>query len=422
MVIPFLLVGCRTQDANEPEPVVDLEADENPAEGDKIVEHEEVEDVQIKLQFAGDVFIHAGPMEAARTGSNAFDFKPFLTHIRPFINGDLAIANMEVPVDAVGGNQNLGGFPNFNNPFEILEALKYAGFNHLISANNHSFDMGMDGLINTVANFERAGIAHTGMNRNQAEFDEHTIVDVGGINIGIIAYTDSVNGLEFMVPAASLPYAVRRFASHTLESIPQMAQDMAAIRAAGADLVVLALHWGQEYGDEPTYMQRQVARALSEAGADVIMGKHSHTVHPMEWIEQDNGHRTLVMYSLGNFVADQTRLFNPANVDRLISHDSNNLMNMPFMGRTQFGMLVSLYVTKDANGIVSLGEATALPTLCMRDFNGTTLGAVDNVAVLPLVNGQVPEFVADLDVIRWGEVAYEHIVNIVGREFIPASD
>ena len=376
------------------------------------------EGTTIRLQFAGDVFLHRGPIEVGRTGENTFNFEPFLTHIRPFIDGDLSIANMEVPVDAHGNNAGLAGFPLFNSPFEILPALIYAGFDHLITANNHSFDIGWQGLLNTVANMERAGIAQTGMNIDQAAHDTHTIIDVNGIQVGIISYTDSVNGLEALVPDIHRQYAVRRFRSHVMDDVPRMIAEMEQIRAEGAEVVVLALHWGHEYGDAPTAMQQQIAAALAEGGADVIMGKHSHTVHPVRWHEREDGNRTLIMYSLGNFLADQTRLFpNATSPNDFLYRGWNSGGGTNFAGRTQFGMLVSLEIFRDPDGNIVLETADVLPTICLRDIRGNTFGR-DGVTILPLINGEIPGFVEDEELRAWGRVAYEHVTTIVDAQFI----
>jgi len=382
------------------------------------------ESTDITLQFTGDVFLHRRPIDVARTGDNTYDFNPFLQHIAPHLTGDLTIANMETPVDVLGNNQDITSFPLFNAPFEILEALRNAGFDHLISANNHSFDRGFDGLVATVNNFERAGINHTGMNVDREDFDTPTILDIEGIQVGIIAYTDSVNGEEWRVPPEMLPYAVRRFRSDNLDSIPTITQDIADLRTSGAEVVIVALHWGAEYVDEPTEMQRQIATEIAEAGADVIMGKHSHTVQPVEWHEREDGSRTLIMYSLGNFLADQTGLTDStlgahdSGVAEQINPNASNLSNIAFPGRTQFGMLVSLQVSRDADGNITLNEANVLPTLCMRDYSGNTLGTVNGVSVMPLVDGELPDFVTDADLRGWGQVAYNHLVNVVGEEWI----
>ena len=406
LVIFLLLSGCFGISADIPEPprvAVETPAPTptpEPVEPSPELEPEpEPDPIEIRIQLTGDVLLHRGPIEAARTGPNTFDFRPFLRDIKPFLDGDLVITNMETPVDVLGENRDITTFPRFNAPFEILEALKYAGFNHLISANNHSFDRGFDGLLATVENFERAGIAQTGMYVDEESFHIPTILDVSGIQVGIIAYTDSVNGLETLVPAAMRPYAVRRFRSHTTEDVPNMAEDIAWLREAGAELVIVSLHWGAEYVDRPTEMQRQIAKGLSDAGADVIMGNHAHVVQPVEWHVREDGSRSLIVYSLGNFLADQTRLSPP-------------------IARTQYGMVVSVQVRKEPCGEIRLVSCEVLPTLCMRDSSGRTLGIVNGISVMPLIGGELPEFVTDANLRDWGRRAYEHVVRIVGEEFV----
>ena len=356
----------------------------------------EPDSIHIRIQFAGDILLHGGL--GAGTGPGTFDYRPFMWAIRPYIDGDLAIVNMETPVDVFGNNQGIATWPRFNAPFEILEGLIYAGFNHLISANNHSFDQGFSGLQATLANFERAGITQTGMYTNLEDFNTPTIIDVNGIQVGIVAYTDSVNGLENLVPVEVRPFAVRRFRSHVLDDIPIMAWDIANTRQSGADLIIISLHWGAEYVNHPTNTQMQIARALVDAGADIIMGHHSHTPQPLEWHYRDDGSRGLIIYSLGNFLADQIRLNIPA---------------------TQYGMLVTVYVTKCPQGGISLDRAVVLPTVFVRDA-GRTLGSP--YSILPLINGEVPDAVASAYLRAWGRRAYAHVRQIVGDEFIGLSE
>ena len=383
--------------AQEQYPIVeDDKAEEYDAE---TALYPEPEPLEIKVQFAGDILLHRGPIDAARTGTNTYDFRPFLRDIKPFIDGDLALVNMETPVDVLGENQDITTFPLFNAPFEILEALDYAGFNHIVAANNHSFDRGFSGLVATAANFERAGLDFTGIYVDAAAAAVPTIVDVGGIYVGIIAYTDSVNGLESLVPSEMLPYAVRRFRFDNLDSVPAMAEDIANLRAHGAEVVIVSLHWGAEYVDAPTEMQRQIARALAEQGADVIMGNHAHVIQPIEWHYRPDGSRSLLIYSLGNFLADQTRLNPP-------------------IARTQFGKLVNLHIIREPDGTIRLDRCEVLPTLCMRDTSGNTLGIVDGISVMPLFGGELPDFVESTYLRDWGRRAYEHVTHIIGEEFI----
>lgn len=350
------------------------------------------EPINIRLQFAGDILLHGGL--GAGIGNNQFDYRPFMWAIKDYVNGDLNLVNMETPVDVYGNNSNIMTWPRFNAPFEIVEGLIYAGFNHLITANNHIVDRGFYGLQRTLENFERAGISQTGAYPTREDGQTPTIIDVNGINVGIIAYTDSLNGLDSLIPYEMRPYAVRRFRSHVIDDVQYMIEDIAWLRYHGADVVVVSLHWGAEYVNRPTNTQMQIARGLVNAGADIIMGHHSHTPQPLEWHYRENGTRGLIIYSLGNFLSDQIALG---------------------IAATQYGILVTTYITKCFEYGISLTNATALPTAFVRD-SGRTLGSP--YSILPVINGEVHEAVQSQALRDWGRRAYNHVLYIVGEEFI----
>ena len=399
LVLVFFLAGCGGSDVGEYVEVV-VEIPVVVEEEEPEIEPEPLpEPIEIRIQFAGDILLHTGPIGGARTGANTYDFRPFLSNIRPFVDGDLALANMESPVDALGNNHDISSWPLFNAPFEILEGLRYAGFNHLIFANNHTLDRRWDGMLNTLANFELVGFSWTGAYATRECSFVPTIIDVNGIMVGVLAYTDSLNGLDNWVPEEMRPYAVPRFRSHVIDDVPRLAEDISNIREYGAEFVIVSLHWGAEYVDHPTNMQRQIAEALVESGADVIMGHHSHTVQPVEWFYREDGTRGLIIYSLGNFMADQIGLNPP-------------------VPRTQYGMLVSVNVIKSPYGVVSINSAEVLPTVFIRD-RARVLGPLNNL--LPLVNGEVPDFITDEPIRAWGRSSYAHVTSLIDPEHIAAS-
>jgi len=388
-LIAVTFFGCISE-----QPPLDDQSDQSSVA--EIQEIEEVEEVaapiSITIQFAGDILLHGGL--GAETGSNTYDYRPFFWAIAPHINANLAMANMETPVDVFGGNRQIASWPRFNAPFEILEGVTYAGFNHLVSANNHAFDLGFIGIQATLENFQRVGITQTGIYATEEEFNTPTIIDVEGIQIGVIAYTDSVNGLENLVPADIRPFTIRRFRSHVAHDVPAMAADIAAIQEAGAEVVIISLHWGAEYTNRPTDMQMQIARSLIDAGADIIMGHHSHTPQPLEWHYRADGTRGLIIYSLGNFLANQFALQIPA---------------------TQYGMLVTAYITKTPQNTIVLDAATVLPTVFVRDV-GRTLGSP--FSILPVINGEIPGEITNEDFRALGRMAWAHMVNVVGLDWL----
>lgn len=383
-LVTELYININLEEEPEDELIYEPEPEEEP--------EPELDPTHIRIQFAGDILLHGGL--GAGVGDGTFDYRPFMWAIRPYIDGDLAIVNMETPVDVFGSNQRLSSWPRFNAAFEILDGLIYAGFNHLVAANNHSVDMGWDGVLATLENFERAGITQTGLYSTQEEFDMPTIIDVEGIKVGIIAYTDSLNGLDSLIPEAYRPFAVRRFRSHVMDDVDHMAEDIAHLREMGAEVVIVSLHWGAEYVNRPSNMQIQIAQALVEAGADIIMGHHSHTPQPLEWFYREDGSRGLIIYSLGNFLADQIALNIPA---------------------TQYGMLVTVHITKNPQNEITLDIATVIPTAFVRD-SGRTLGSP--YSILPAIGGEVHEDVTSQALRDWGRRAYEHVKSIVGEEFM----
>ena len=388
------------------------EIDENTASesaGDVPEPEPEPEPVSVKLQLAGDILLHSGPIRHALTDGGAYDFRPYFELIAPYLDGDLSICNMEAPVDAFGDNKNLSTYPRFNSPYEILEALKWAGFDHLLTANNHAFDKGEAGLEATVANIARAGLGHTGTYLTPEARQTPSVIEVKGVNIGVAAYTDSCNGLESLIPAQRRAYAMNTFNSARLDDLPAMAADIGALRGAGADIVIFALHWGAEYTDKPATAQRDIALALCEAGADIVMGGHSHSVQPIEWADVTRADgseaRCLIIYSLGNFFADQIG------------------MNTP-RPKTQYGMLADVTVTKSPGGQTAVEDCSVLATLSYR---GRASGG-ERYRLMPLdgfapgldepADAPRPAFIPDDAALQWANRAYAHVVRIVGADFV----
>jgi poly-gamma-glutamate synthesis protein (capsule biosynthesis protein) len=297
--------------------------------------------------MAGDILLHTRPVAAART-EEGYDFRPYFEEIAPYLEEGFAVCNMESPVDAFGGNAKLSSYPMFNVPYEILPALRDAGFDALVTANNHSYDKGLGGLIATRRNIDAAGLLHTGVNETQEQYDEYLIADVNGIQVGILAYSELDNGNSWNIPAENLPFAMRRF-TLSEDSVPAMAQDMQNCRDAGAELIILSLHWGAEYQDRPNDAQVNLARLLAEQGADVVMGNHSHCVQPMEWVDTPRGER-VIFYSLGNFFADQTALDPPRP-------------------KTQYGLLATVRAVKDGDTLTLSAETLATHSRRYPDEN-----------------------------------------------------
>jgi poly-gamma-glutamate synthesis protein (capsule biosynthesis protein) len=252
----------------------------------------------ITLAFAGDLLPHLPLVGVAagygRQSGTRYDFTPMLAPMRPVIEGaDVAICHLEVPMAA--DQDQLSGYPSFGAPVELVDAVKATGYDGCSTASNHSLDQGRAGIDQTLGRFDQDGLKHTGTARTADEGAAVTLYDVGGAKIAHLSYAYGFNGYQLPGDA---PFAANQI------DVNRIHADATRARHAGAQLVVVSLHWGTEYRHEPDAYQRQVAADLLPwPDIDVIVGHHAHVVQP---IEQVDG--TYVVWGLGNQLANQPQV------------------------------------------------------------------------------------------------------------------
>lgn len=244
----------------------------------------------------GDMLLHEGlwssaEIDAARTGRGQLDFRPILADMRPVVAGaDLAICHMETPLAPAGGPY--AGYPLFSAPPQIVPALKWEGYDVCTTASNHSIDQGFDGLRRTLDDFARAGIETAGTADTKKASRQPLIVDVNGVRVAVISATYGTNGIPL---PADEPWSV------PLIDVEDIKAKAAKATQQGAEVVLVALHWGTEYYHPPTEYQLDIAEKLTRSpDIDFIYGHHAHVVQPYDKV---NG--TWVVYGLGNAVAQQ---------------------------------------------------------------------------------------------------------------------
>lgn len=248
------------------------------------------------MLFSGDVLSHTPVMAQARRYGNGteleYDYRPMFAGIRDRVaRSDLAICVLETPVSA--DNIGLDGYPTFEAPRELPDALVDAGYDGCSTASNHSFDRGADGVVATLEQMDRVGLAHAGMARDEAEAAVPRIYDLDGVAVAHLSYTYSLNG--FVLPS-DRPWLVN------LNDVPMIVAEAERARSGGADLVVLSIQWGNEYQRAPSSEQLALADALTASGAlDLIIGNHVHVVQPVAVV---NG--VPVVYGLGNSLSNQS--------------------------------------------------------------------------------------------------------------------
>jgi len=255
---------------------------------------------QAELVFAGDAMQHQRQIDAARRPGGELDYSAYFSHIQPYIaSADYAVVNLETPL----GGAPYSGYPMFCAHDNYLTALTDAGFDLMLSANNHILDRRDKGLLRTIDTFEKAGVPWLGIYRNADHRREclPLIKDINGFKIAFLNYTYGTNGIEKRTPV-EIDYIDRGL----------IERDVKEARKAGAELVALCIHWGEEYKLLPNAEQKSLAKFISSLGVEMIIGSHPHVIQPIELISGEEHRRpTLTVYSLGNFISamrtDDTR-------------------------------------------------------------------------------------------------------------------
>lgn len=241
--------------------------------------------------FAGDAMMHKSQLAAAKQPDGSYSFDECFAQVAPLISAaDYAVVNLEAPL----GGKPYAGYPCFCMPDSYGYALRDAGFDMLLTANNHTLDRNDRGLRRTIAMLDSIGVDHLGTYANPAARAKAIpyIVDVNGFKIGFLNYTYGTNGIE---PQTN---AVVDYIDQAL-----IKRDIAATRDAGAELVCVAIHWGIEYKLLPNAEQRRLANEILKQDVDLLIGGHPHVIQPMEMRVRDDGRRQLLVYSLGNFIS-----------------------------------------------------------------------------------------------------------------------
>lgn len=251
----------------------------------------------IKIAAVGDFLMHMPIVHgAANPVTGNYDFKPLLKEISPyFTDADYVLANLETRL--AGRERGYSGYPLFNSPSELASDMRQMGIDMVLTANNHSLDMGVKGLQATLDNLDAAGLDHIGTYRSREDREQPFIKDINGIRIGFLNYTQSTNGIPVSPDRNYLVNMIDR---------NLMLADVAQMKEAGADFIVACPHFGTEYQRQPDEIQKTVALELLQAGADAVLGNHVHVVQPMEYLVLEGSARpALVVYSLGNFISNQ---------------------------------------------------------------------------------------------------------------------
>ena len=310
------------------------------------------------LSATGDMLMHSPLFNAAATGSG-YDFSQLFRFFSDYVsNADYAVGNLETTLaggDFVHDNGDVGysGYPNFNCPDQIIDGMKDAGFDLVLTANNHSYDTRTVGLTRTPEIIADRGLDFLGTQMD-AEEPDYLLVERGGITLGLMCYTYEDNSDPNIkapnghtMKEADAPLINTFNYSELATFYAEIRENMAEMKDLGAEATVLFIHWGQEYHTEHNSTQSDMAQKLCDLGIDVIIGGHPHVVQPVELLtgSEDESHKTVCLYSMGNAVSNQRR--------ERMNKDT---------GHTEDGVLFSVTFAKYSDGTVILESADLLPT------------------------------------------------------------
>jgi len=250
---------------------------------------EPADPVRFTVAASGDFLIHSPVFERALANGDGkrYEFGPMFEQVRPYIeDADLGVCHVETPMT----DADPLGYPVFNTPPDLARDIAQGGWDVCSTASNHSLDQGQEGIAETAKVLDQAGLGHTGSYASKADSEKPLIVDVQGVGVALLSYTEMTNGVPLPEPW-----------SVNVGKAPEILADAREAREQGAEVVIVNLHAGDEFVAEPSEYQTELARTLTKSDdVTAVIGQHVHIVQP---IEEVNG--KTVVYGEGNLVSNQ---------------------------------------------------------------------------------------------------------------------
>ncbi len=289
----------------------------------------------VDLFAAGDNILHQAVIDGGKTASGGYDYMGYYEYLAADIKkADIAFINQE---SSIGGEAlGISGYPNFNSPHEIGDNLVSLGFDVVSQCNNHVLDKGVKGITATLNFWKKyPQIAVLGINESQQQRNTTRIIERNGIRFAFLGYTYGTNG--YSTPSGQ-SYLVNRIEKTLIQQDVERAKHE-------ADVIIASMHWGVEYSTTTSTEQHTYAQYLADLGVDLVIGTHPHVIQRVSWVTGQSGNKTLVYYSLGNFLSSQ---------------EEDALRMLGAVANVRF---------EKKNGSVSITDASVTPTICHYETN-----------------------------------------------------
>ncbi len=318
---------------------------------------------EITIGSTGDVLIHEPVYNSVKSSSGEYDFTEIFQYIKPNIESyDYFVANLETTLAGNENGRRYTSYPCFNSPDSIATALKDAGVDCFLTANNHCYDTGSHGIHRTQQVISDMGFDYVGTVTDESA-KRYFVEDIKGIKIGFAAFTyetttspdrKAINGILVDKETDSL---INSFNYDRLDEFYTSLQaQLDGMKNDGAQMKVVYLHWGNEYQTTENDYQHKIAQKLCDMGVDVIVGGHPHVIQPVELYTSQTTptHKMVCVYSLGNFISNQRK----------------HIMNLS-TGHTEDGMIFEMTFSKYSDGTVVFEKINVVPTwVHMHSANG----------------------------------------------------
>ena len=254
------------------------------------------QETSARIMANGDLLYHDIIYISAKKADGTYDFHENFEYVKPWLKqADLVIGDFE---GTVNKDHYLAGYPLFNAPGEVMDAIKDAGYQVLDLAHNHILDSQIEGVVSTADAIEKAGMTPVGVYTHESRDKAPLVIkEVNGIKVAILAYSYGFNGIEQSISQEDY----NRYLSD-LDEDKMKAEIERAEKEA--DITIIMPQMGVEYQIEPTEEQKKLYHKMIDWGADIIFGGHPHVVEPSETVEKD-GDKKLIIYSMGNFISNQ---------------------------------------------------------------------------------------------------------------------